>query len=430
MSNPAISAAILAAGLSSRMGGTPKALCRIMGLSLLQRSAAALRAGGVERIIVITGHKSDEVGRAAAELGLEPVFNPAYARGMFSSVQSAMHFAAGAPGLRALLLAPVDAALYLPRSVAALKNFWLEQKNPPLACVPSFLSRPGHPILLSRAVFAALLASNGERGGLRGCLEELKQERCESVHELPLPDAGLLADLDRPKDLREAERFLAATNNRALPGLEEARDLLLRADLGKAKLRHCILVALGAVRLGFALARKEPRFACPDLLLHAGAGLVHDIARKEPRHAFAGARILRSFGWEHTALVTACHPHPPPAVFAALDLAKEEYADLVDKTDFPPDADPCLLSAALCVNVADKHLYQDKAVSLEARFAPVKARFAGDATALEVISRRESAAKAVNARLGALLGKSPAFYLGRPLEHPLEEALSAMLQEN
>src|SRR6266545_866142 len=49
---------ILAAGSSSRLGGVPKPLVRVAGLTLLERAVSTLRRAGVERIVV--------VGRAAA----------------------------------------------------------------------------------------------------------------------------------------------------------------------------------------------------------------------------------------------------------------------------------------------------------------------------------------------------------------------------
>ncbi len=49
-------AIILAAGRSSRMGRA-KALLPIGGVTSLERVAGSLRAAGVERIVVVTGHE-------------------------------------------------------------------------------------------------------------------------------------------------------------------------------------------------------------------------------------------------------------------------------------------------------------------------------------------------------------------------------------
>jgi choline kinase len=74
---------ILAAGLGSRLGGTPKALFPLADEPLASRAAHALAAGGFDAITLITGHGADEVERfwAQARLPLEAtfVFNEHYA---------------------------------------------------------------------------------------------------------------------------------------------------------------------------------------------------------------------------------------------------------------------------------------------------------------------------------------------------------------
>lgn len=58
-------AIILAAGRGSRLGtaanGDPKCLVRVGGKTLLEHHVQALRAVGVERICVVTGHRSQQV---------------------------------------------------------------------------------------------------------------------------------------------------------------------------------------------------------------------------------------------------------------------------------------------------------------------------------------------------------------------------------
>ena len=55
-------ALVLAAGRGQRMRSThPKALRRVGGISLLERSVRVLRRAGVERIVVVLGYRADEV---------------------------------------------------------------------------------------------------------------------------------------------------------------------------------------------------------------------------------------------------------------------------------------------------------------------------------------------------------------------------------
>ena len=58
-------AILLAAGESRRMGRL-KALLPWQGVSLIKHQVASLRAGGVDQVVVVLGHRSDEL---KAELG-------------------------------------------------------------------------------------------------------------------------------------------------------------------------------------------------------------------------------------------------------------------------------------------------------------------------------------------------------------------------
>lgn len=66
-------AVFLAAGLGTRLGPmgtmTPKGLIRVGGTTLIERSIASLRASGIERFIIVTGHLSEQYEDLARRLG-------------------------------------------------------------------------------------------------------------------------------------------------------------------------------------------------------------------------------------------------------------------------------------------------------------------------------------------------------------------------
>jgi CDP-L-myo-inositol myo-inositolphosphotransferase len=82
-------ALVLAAGRGQRMRSThPKALRRVGGISLLERSVRVLRRAGVERIVVVLGYQADEVIAAikTRDMPVEVVVNPDWESGTASSV--------------------------------------------------------------------------------------------------------------------------------------------------------------------------------------------------------------------------------------------------------------------------------------------------------------------------------------------------------
>ena len=84
---PKVSAIVLAAGFSSRMGEF-KPLLPLAGTSTIGRVTVALRQAGVEDVIVVTGYRASELLPELTRYRLRHTMNDSYAAGMYSSVQS------------------------------------------------------------------------------------------------------------------------------------------------------------------------------------------------------------------------------------------------------------------------------------------------------------------------------------------------------
>ncbi len=182
---------ILSAGESSRMG-SPKALLPYRGTTFLEHLVNLLQ-GRVEPLLVVLGH---DVDRIRAALHLPPqvrvLLNPNYRLGQLSSLQSAIR-ALEASAFSGLLVAPVDHPAVEPEVVAALlETFAAEQ---PEVLVPIFDGRRGHPVIFSARLFAELLAASLEEGA-RAVV------RRHAARELPVHDAGILANIDTPDSYR------------------------------------------------------------------------------------------------------------------------------------------------------------------------------------------------------------------------------------
>ena len=478
---------ILAAGLSSRMGGSPKALLPLGGDTLLGQAAAALRDGGVRDIRVVTGHCSDAVAIEAGRHELAIVHNADFVRGMFSSIRAGL--SAVPSSARAVLLLPVDAALARGRSVAALVGAWRrlsEFRQEGTVVIPSFGSRPGHPPLIGAAHISGILSRDWE-GGLRGYLSCLMQPEAARkwleeaaavpvsslpagiaevapaggslsdaaapslenpfppvcleaaspdwpVYMLPLPDKGLICDIDTPEEYEQARDFLAATRGRSRPSPDEAWDWLSRSGLDRRKMLHSLQVALGALRLGAALAGRDRE---TNLDLHVCAGLLHDIGRRFKEHARVVHAWLSDNGWEECALAAGAHTVLPDPLLAALgiplrDVPVNSAGTILTDVHIPAgygNPSPELLHACVCVYLADKHYSGHSLVSLEQRFATVRKNFEGNSRTLECISRREAVAAAVRDALETIVEERVETLLHRASSHPLERMLGDLFRE-
>ncbi|MDR0881791.1 MAG: nucleotidyltransferase family protein, partial [Candidatus Adiutrix sp.] len=135
-------AIILAAGLSTRFGGFPKALATFNGQTLLARAVECFQRCGLKQLTVVTGHRRGEVEAATAGLGARSVFNPDYQSGMFTSIQTGVRSLAG---VESFFVLPVDAALIQSQTVLALLTTWrLGRGSSSSVLIPAFNDRPGH----------------------------------------------------------------------------------------------------------------------------------------------------------------------------------------------------------------------------------------------------------------------------------------------
>ncbi|MDZ4278492.1 MAG: nucleotidyltransferase family protein, partial [Dehalococcoidia bacterium] len=105
-SGPFLAGVILAAGASTRMG-QPKQLLAYRGRPLLQRVVDAALASSLDEVVVVLGHRAEEV-RAALELPpddrIRLVVNPDYAAGQSTSLRCGLRSASSSATGAAVLL--------------------------------------------------------------------------------------------------------------------------------------------------------------------------------------------------------------------------------------------------------------------------------------------------------------------------------------
>ena len=356
-----IAAVILAAGLSSRMG-TFKPLLPLGGRSLLGHCGSLFAACGITDLLVVAGHKADDVREEAAALGMGVTENPYYRSGMFSSVRRAV--SALPAGIEAFFILPVDIPLIRPATVRILlENFTAGCKT---ILYPAFAGRRGHPPLIPAALIPAILAHDGA-GGL-----ELLLGRYPG-REVAVWDEGILLDADTPEDLQGLQDRLARIS---VPTGQEAEALaaLLLAEPG---LSHGRMVGKVAVALAMAL---NARGAELDIEAVYCGGLLHDVAKGLPRHELRGAEVMAELGLPAIAAIVAAHK----------DLAAPADGRLTEKE---------------VVCLADKYIGGTCRIGLGERYAEKMRLFAGDAVACRAITERLERALALRSLVEQAAGR-------------------------
>jgi molybdenum cofactor cytidylyltransferase len=195
-----ISALILAAGSSSRMGAN-KLLLSIAGKPVLAHTLEHVHAADIHPIIVVTGHRSDDIG-ALIPTGVASVFNPAFASGMASSLKAGL--AELPDDIDAVLIVLGDMPAVRSQDIATLAAAFSPEDGRSIV-VPVYQGRRGHPIIFARAFWPALLEVVGDQGG-----RQVLNDNPDAVYEVVIDHPGVLADADTPDALDRLEALMTS----------------------------------------------------------------------------------------------------------------------------------------------------------------------------------------------------------------------------
>jgi CTP:molybdopterin cytidylyltransferase MocA len=184
-----VAAILLAAGRSRRMGAF-KPLLPFGPQTVIESSVANLRAGGVMDIVVVLGHRGEEIREKLKTAGVTFAFNPDADTPMGASV--ALGVAQVSQPCGAVLIAPADHPAISGDTIKSIVNEW--EHGAPLV-QPEFEGRGGHPVLVDRKYFDDLRHLDSERG-LRGFFEQHRQE----TRRLPVNSPFIARDIDTWED--------------------------------------------------------------------------------------------------------------------------------------------------------------------------------------------------------------------------------------
>ena len=192
-SNHRVAAVILAAGRSSRMGGSNKLLEHLHGKPMVRIVAEQALASKASPVIVVTGHMAVEVERALEGLKIIFVANPHFADGLATSVKAGISAVpADADGA---VICLGDMPLVDARLIDRLIEAFAPDKGS-LIAVPVSAGRRGNPVLWSRRFFDELKALDGDIGA-----RHLIARNAEAVAEVAVDGESPLLDIDTPEAL-------------------------------------------------------------------------------------------------------------------------------------------------------------------------------------------------------------------------------------
>jgi molybdenum cofactor cytidylyltransferase len=184
-----ISAIILAAGKSERMGNIK--LTMPLGISTLIEEVvdAVLRSKAGETIVVL-GHESKRIKQAIDEKPVKLVINKEYCLGMSTSIK------AGMKAIDDNCLAVMIVLGDQPTSPNIINTLIESYENSDRYIVlPTYRNVKGHPVLFDIRYKDQLLSLNGDEGGRR-----LIEQNPDDVLYVPTGSESVVRDIDTPDD--------------------------------------------------------------------------------------------------------------------------------------------------------------------------------------------------------------------------------------
>jgi molybdenum cofactor cytidylyltransferase len=189
-------AILLAAGESRRMGQL-KALLPWQGTSLLAHQVTALLEAGVDRVIVVLGHRAEELKPIVeGQPEVTCVVNPDYLVGKTTSIKA---------GVKSLCRDDLDSLLVLnvdqPRTAGTIRHLLDRRRaSPAPITIPTYRGKGGHPIILNASLIDELLSIQEDTLGLKAVM----QRHQEYIQRVEVEDPEVLWDLNTPEQYQEA----------------------------------------------------------------------------------------------------------------------------------------------------------------------------------------------------------------------------------
>ncbi len=253
-----VSAVILAAGMSTRMGAV-KPLMLFRGSTLLETVIGNVRGSLVNEIVVVLGAAAEEIRGKISFDSIKVVINENFREGMGASLRRGIAKVTGDGALVVLADQPLVETATFNRLIEEYRA-----KSPQIA-IPVYRGFRGNPVLLDRSVFPEILEISGDIG-----CRAIFGGHSQNILKVPVDDAGVLLDVDTPEDLEKLrDRAAISLESADLSGRDPRPRLLIVGSEKTGK----TLAALGHL-MNFSVTIVDPflsveQAAGADRVLHA-----------------------------------------------------------------------------------------------------------------------------------------------------------------
>lgn len=202
-----VSAVILAAGESTRFPGgklTQRVLWRGKAYTLIKLlTHKYLDTRLFSEVLVVVGHKPQDIMVAVNDPLVKFVYNPEYRLGMSYSVKAGVKPVLGYADI--LFIHPGDVPFISIDTLKALaeRSIELYKDGRDFILLPRYRGKGGHPLAVSKKLIPYILEIREEERGLKGFLRRFSNYKIF----MDTSDLGVVYDIDTPEDLERAEKL-------------------------------------------------------------------------------------------------------------------------------------------------------------------------------------------------------------------------------
>lgn len=185
-----VSAILLAAGESKRMGRL-KQLLPLGRTTMVEQAIDNLLNSKVNEVIVVLGHRAEEIMRKIATKPVKIAVNPVYHQGMSTSIIAGLKLVDD--GARAVMLALADQPFIDSQTINRLIDEFCDHNRGII--IPTYQSRRGHPIIFAIKYKEELSSLKGDVGG-----RQIMEHHPDDVLEVAVASPGINIDIDTTDD--------------------------------------------------------------------------------------------------------------------------------------------------------------------------------------------------------------------------------------
>ena len=193
-----IAGLLLAAGESVRMG-TFKQLLPLGGKTFVECCVNTLLSSTLDDVIVVTGHRDQEVRAVLSGIRTRCVTNPDFRSGMSSSIICGVK--SMPPEVEAVVIALVDQPLIEPQVInTVIESYRIHR---PKIVIPTFAGKNGHPVLIDLALKNEILSMDQSLG-----LREVVHAHSKETLRVEVMSESVVRDCDYPEDYEKIKNLV------------------------------------------------------------------------------------------------------------------------------------------------------------------------------------------------------------------------------